>query len=153
MGMRRADRIFDLLMASLCVFYLVSSLRLDRGTMKETGPGFIPVILGIGSLVVVGLILRDSLKNIERRKTEEVSTEGKWRYLSCILACIIFIPLFEQLGPLVSVFALVLALTKVWGSRGWLKPVLLSAVSSAAVYIIFSTILEVPFPRDILLVF
>lgn len=151
--MRRADRIFDMLMASLCVFYLVSALKLNIGTIKETGPGFMPVLLGVGSVVVAGLILRNSFKSTESRKTEEVSKEGKWRYFSCILACIVFIPLFEQLGPLVSVFALVLALTKIWGSRGWLKPVLMSAMSSAAVYLVFSILLEVPFPRDILLMF
>lgn len=147
--MRRADRIFDLLMVLICGFYLVSSLRLNLGTMKDTGPGFIPVVLGIGGLLVAVLILRGSLKNTAGKKNEEISNEGKWRYFICVLACIMFIPLFEQLGPLVSVFALVLALTKVWGASGWLKPVLLSALSSGAVYVLFSIMLEVPFPSGI----
>ena len=147
--MRRADRMFDLLMVLICGFYLVSSLRLDMGTMKDSGPGFIPVLLGIGGVVVAVSIVLGSLKNTAARATKEVATEGKLRYISCVLACIVFIPLFENLGPIVSVFALVLALTKVWGAQGWLKPILMSALSSATVYILFSTLLDVPFPRGI----
>jgi len=145
----RGDRVFDLFMAALCVFYLISALQLDVGTMKDTGPGFLPVLLGTVSVFVMGLILINSFRKTQKKKTEDISKEGKWRFVSCIIACCLFIPLFELLGPLVSVSVLVLALSKVWGARGWLIPVVMSIVSSVSIYIVFSIILEVPFPSGI----
>ena len=150
--MLRSDRIFAFLMVLICGFYFLSSLKLSVGTINDTGPGFIPRLLGVGGLLLAVIIFIKSLKKNKDSNPQKVSglpKDAKFRFFGCVIACIIFIPLFELVQPIAAVFILILSLTKIWESNGWLRPIVLATVSSVSAYVLFSILLEVPLPRGI----
>lgn len=147
--MQRAESIFALIVALVCAVYLFFSLKIKFGSMTEPEAGFMPVILGAAGLTVALILLAGSLRETVRRKAEAIPKEGKRRFFGCIAVCMLFIPVFELLGTIIAIFLLVLALTKILGSQGWLRPTLLAVTSSVIAYVLFCKVLEVPLPPGI----
>lgn len=141
-------RIFNFMLFLFCVGYLVSSYNMSIGNLREPGPGYLPVILGItGAFLSFGLFL-SSVKDKNSRKLEDFSKNGFVRLLGYILSIIIFLFAFESIGIIV-VFPLMLSLTKILGFRGWIKPILFSVIFTVSVYTLFG-FLQVPLPEGIL---
>lgn len=147
--MRRAESVFALLVALLCAVYLFFSWKIKFGSMTEPEAGFMPVVLGVAGLIVSLALLAGSLQETVSKQAAEISREGKMRFIGCVAVCIIFIPVFEILGTIIAIFALALALTKILGSKGWLRPVLLATASSVIAYALFCIALDVPLPQGI----
>lgn len=147
--MRTGESIFALFMVLLCAAYLFFSQKIDIGTMNEPEAGFMPVVIGVIGLLISSIILISNLKGQVVKKTEAISAVGMKRFIGCVIASILFIPVFNVLGTVVAVFALVLAMTKILGGQGWVRPIFLAAASSAIAYVVFIMILDVPLPLGI----
>ena len=147
--MRTGESIFALFMVLLCAAYLFFSQKIDIGTMNEPGAGFMPVVIGVTGLLISSIILIISLKEQVVKKAETISAVGMKRFIGCVAASILFIPVFKVLGTLIAVFALVLAMTKILGGQGWGRPIFLAATSSVIAYVLFIMILDVPLPLGI----
>jgi len=147
--MRTGESIFSLFMVLLCAAYLFFSQKIDIGTMNEPGAGFMPVVIGVVGLLISSIILINSLKDQIVKRTETISAVGMKRFIGCAAASILFIPVFDVLGTVVAVFALVLAMTKILGEQGWARPIFLAAASSAIAYVLFIMILDVTLPLGI----
>lgn len=148
--MRRAESVFSLAVAVLCLGYLFFVWQMDDfGTVTEPGAAFVPGVIGVLVLAISVKILVTSVVKTEGGKAEKIPRDGLLRFLGYVVASVIFIPVFEILGAYIAIFALVLALTKILGSKGWLQPVGLAVASSVIAYVLFFTILDVPLPRGI----
>lgn len=149
--MRRAESVFSLTVAVLCLAYLFFVRQMDEfGTVTEPGAAFVPGVLGVVGFAVSMKLFFTSLRSPEKaNKGEKIPRDGLLRFLGYIAASLIFIPMFEILGASVAIFVLVLVLTKILGSRGWVQPVGLAIASSVIAYVLFFTLLDVPLPRGI----
>ena len=153
------QNIFIGFIALVCVVYLYLALQMEVGTVLKPGPGFVPAVLGVMGFVIslgfLGANVWKQKKQKEQEKTRPEDTEEKidwngWkRFAGYLLTVIVFIPLFEHLGSLIAIFFLVLALTKISGSKGWIKPLILAALTSICCYVVFSRLLSVPLPKGI----
>jgi hypothetical protein len=148
--MRRLKRSFLLFLFLGSLFYLYSAFQMDVGTSTEPGTGFIPVILGVMSLMVSLLLLISTLKEAEGELFENNSSQDKLRLLGYIIVAILFVPIFEILGTIVAIFLVILSLNKISGAKGWVKPIALALISAIVVFVVFYKGLEVPLPQGIL---
>ncbi len=148
--MRRAESIFSLAMAVVCLGYLhfVRDME-DFGSVTEPGAAFVPGVIGVLVLAISLYIFIGSLRSKEGAKAAKIPRDGLLRMLGYLVACLIFIPVFEMLGAYVAIFALVLVLTKILGAKGWVQPLGLAAASAVIAYVLFFTLLDVPLPRGI----
>lgn len=148
--MRKAESIFSMVIAILCLVYLFFIWQMDDfGAVTEPGAAFFPAVLGVVGLVVSLSVWMTSRKEKKDSQKGSVSKEGLKRFWSYVVASLIFIPVFETLGAYVAIFALVLVLSKILGGKGWVQPVGLAAVSAIIAYLLFFIVLEVPLPRGI----
>jgi hypothetical protein len=150
--MRKAEIVFSLAMTILCVGYLYFVRQMDVGTVLEPGPGFMPAVVGIMALGTSFLIFLGSLKRPAGEKPlKEAPNEGKWRLAVLVAAIAAFIPLFNILGSIVSIFVIVFLLNRILGAKGWLQPLVLALICAAATWGVFVLALDVPLPKGILL--
>lgn len=148
--MKKAESIFSLCIALLCLGYLFFVWKMDElGSVNEPGAAFFPAVLGMLGLVVSLKIMLTSMAGTEAGQAINIPRPGLLRFLTYLAAGLLFIPLFENLGANIAIFALVLVLTKVLGAKGWLKPVVLASASSVVAYLLFVVMLEVPLPRGL----
>lgn len=146
--MRKVDNIFISFIALFCALYMFFSSKMKMGTINAPGPGFVPVALGGIGLLVSLILLVTNLKKAEDN-SEKVSKDGLLRFFGYLIASIVFIPIMEFLGTIISIFVLVFALAKISGAKGWTNPLLLSVIFTAAAFIVFDLILKVSLPRGI----
>lgn len=148
--MARAESLFSFLFAVFCAIYLFLASNIDQGSMSNPGAGFMPAVLGTVGLGVSLLVFFSSLKRGKETKQAAMDTVGMKRFFSCLVSFIVFIPAFQYLGTEVSIFGLVLSVTKILGAPGWRSPLLLAVISTVTAYVVFVIILGVPLPEGIL---
>jgi putative tricarboxylic transport membrane protein len=148
--MRRAESVFALAVAVLCLGYLYFVWQMeDFGSVTEPGAAFVPGVIGVLVLAISVKILITSLLRADGGKAEKIPKAGLLRFIGYVVASLVFIPVFEILGAYIAIFALVLILTKILGSKGWIEPLGLAVASSVIAYVLFFTLLDVPLPRGI----
>jgi putative tricarboxylic transport membrane protein len=128
--------------------YLLLAFRMEVGSITNPGSGFVPLLSGITALFA-SLILSIRRLRSNDEKTESITKDGLRRFLGYLITVILFIPLFRILGTVISIFGMVLALTKISGSKGWFLPIIMAVSCSALTYVIFNLILTVPLPKGI----
>ena len=128
----------------LSLFILWESLRLDLGTLREPGPGFLSFCTGI-TLSVLSLILiyrgwglRESQEHFSRR----------------VLLALVFLILYSlalnTLGFVLATFLLVGVFFRLGQPRPWWALIGMSALVTFLGYLIFGVLLKVYFPRSFL---
>lgn len=150
--MTLSKRIFYVALTAFCVVYsILSMLQLEVGTFANPGPGFVPEFLGVISVVLSAALLISSFRRPLEEKKEESSEKGSLVRLGLyVLACFVFLPLFDFLGSLLSVWILVFLLSKISGLKGWWRPAALGFVTSSAFYWLFAAALQVPLPQGLI---
>lgn len=149
--MFKAERTFTLTIAILCLGYMFFAWKMDDfGGITEPGAAFFPIVLGLFGFVVSIKLFINTLHNKTEDKSASMPQEGTRRFGLCVVSSLLFIPLFEYLGAIIAIFALILAQTKILGAKGWVRPFILASVSSVVAYLLFYIVLEVPLPRGIL---
>jgi putative tricarboxylic transport membrane protein len=133
-----------------CALYLVWALWMPFGGVKEPGPGFFPVILGVAGLAIaLGFFVHAMIKgNIVRGAP--MPKGGLARLIGYILTVALYAATQSIVGSYVGIFVLVLALSKISGLGGWVKPIALAGGCTAVAYGLFGLALDVPLPLGIL---
>lgn len=149
--MLKADTVFAFVIALLCGVYLLLSWQMGVGSIEAPEAGLIPVLFGAMGLISSLLIVATSFGSKKSTNNEKIPKQGLLRLIGCLVASVLFIPAFEFLGTIISIFILVLALTKIFGDDGWLRPIVLAAASTIAAYFLFFHLLDVPLPQGIFL--
>ena len=156
--MVKKQNIFVGFIALVCAVYLYLALQMNMGTVLGPGPGFVPAVIGflglLISLTFLGINLWKSrtgkTQTSEEADDEKIDRSGLKRFGGYLLTLILFILMFQYLGTLIAIFGLVLSLTKISGSKGWVKPLLLALLTSVCCYVVFNMLLSVPLPRGLI---
>ncbi len=139
----------------LSCFYLVGSLRLGLGNIANPGPGFFPLIvsllLSLSSLVVTFqyiLRLRSSQDRIF--SSIEVDSSKFSKIIVVVMSLLVYIATIHQVGFLLSTFWLIMAALWASGERRAVRMIVISALASLFVELVFVNFLLVPLPSGIL---
>ncbi len=129
---------------ALSLFVIWESLRINLGTSKEPGSGFLPfcagVILSVLSLVLIrrGWGLRESMKPHPRR------------VILALVSLFVYCLVLDSIGFIVATFFLVGVLFRLGEPRSWFALVGMSALVTFLAYLVFGILLHVYFPRSFL---
>jgi putative tricarboxylic transport membrane protein len=133
---------FFFLALSLLVIW--ESLRVELGTFREPGSGFLPFYVGLVlcalSVVLVyrGWGVRESQKPHSRRA------------IFALASLFVYSLVLETLGFVVATFFLVGVLFHLGQPRRWWLLIGMSALVTFLAYLVFGTLLHVYFPRGFL---
>ena len=128
----------------LSLFILWESFRLELGTFKEPGSGFLPLCAGLAlGLLSLVLIMRGW-------KVREVGKPYSWRVILALASLFAYSLVLDSLGFIVASFLLVGILLRIGKQRPWWVLVGVSALTAFLSYLIFGVFLSVYFPRGFL---
>jgi len=95
-----------ILFFALGVFFVVVARKYDFGSLREIGPGFFPVILGIILILLSAAILFFS---ISVKGTAENLNPWHWKPVIVLsLSILVFLVLIPNFGFIIAVFSLLL---------------------------------------------
>jgi putative tricarboxylic transport membrane protein len=147
MMMKRLDSevIGGLFWAVVGVFFAYGAVRLKLGTLRNPGPGFIP--LGM-ALLLIFLSLFTLTKGLIRPAGQAAAIPWK-RPALVIGSIVIYGFLLSVIGFLPSTFILMVILFNLLITikmRKWLYVILCAAATALCSWLVFSVFLRVPFP-------
>lgn len=146
-----SKRVFYVAFNIFCVVYTILCTQLEVGSFSTPGPGFVPVFLGvIGTILSTSLTVLSFREQLEKKEGQSGDKSNLIRLGLYILACFAFLPMFDFLGSLLSVFILVALLSRISGLKGWWKSVLLGLITSVLFYCLFAMVLQVPLPQGVI---
>ena len=132
------------------VFFALGAVWLKPGTLRNPGPGFLPLLMAsllvCSSLTVLAKGLVGSTKPL--RKVE-------WRRQAVLVASVfVYGVLLDLVGFLLSTFALMCVLFGLLfaGKNRWAKVVCCAVVTALIGWLVFAVALKVPFPQARLMV-
>ncbi|TMR06925.1 tripartite tricarboxylate transporter TctB family protein [Actinomadura soli] len=139
---RRAAALFSL---SVGCVGMAGSLALETGSLSDPGAGMWPLIVNcltvIGSLAL--LLHRDF-------QDHEPFTGGFRAVAAAVVGMIGYAVLFPYTGFTLPAFLLLVFWIRVLGGETWRLTVIVSAAAPTAFFCLFSLVLNVPLPRDII---
>jgi putative tricarboxylic transport membrane protein len=141
------EGIFNGSILVLAIAVVVGSIQLGSGGLGRPAAGFFPLFSGLMLLIAQSVVIANT---IYRRRTlpgEPVTARAFGKVAALVAIFVAWIVAMPYLGYILVTFAVVLAFAKVLGLEGWLKPLILSAGSSLAVYILFDQLMYLDLPR------
>jgi hypothetical protein len=123
------------------VFELVLSMQYDFGSPENMGPSFMPVLLGIG-LVILGILIVGNGLTVSGPAIES----GHWRPFVCIVAALVlFALLIKTAGLAVSTFLVVMVGSCAYRAKvPWLRVALFAVGMTVFSVVLFIYILGQP---------
>jgi uncharacterized BrkB/YihY/UPF0761 family membrane protein len=149
--MTLSKRIFFVAFNVFCIVYTLLCMQLEVGDFSTPGPGFVPVFLGVvGTVLSSCLTVQAFRQTLEKKEGNDEDKTSLIRLGLYVLVCFAFLPMFDFLGSLISVFILVLLLSKISGLKKWWKSTVLGLATSAFFYCLFAMVLQVPLPQGLI---
>ncbi len=143
------DIISTLFWLIIGIMVSLGSVKLHIGQPTNPGPGFMSFYAGI---LLIILSLLSAVINIRKRriKTSIPLSLGLSTNL-IVVVCSFFgcALVFETLGYLISIGLFVFVLFKITAPKKWLSPLICSIGVALGVYLVFSLLLQLNFPRGI----
>jgi hypothetical protein len=139
------DVIGALFWLAVGVFFAVGGIKLNPGTLRNPGPGFLPLVM---SLLLICFSLFVVAKELLR--PERFLSGIRWKSQISIVASVFFYGLLlDVIGFLLSTFILMFILfgLRFSGKKRWLIVFFYAAATALAGWLVFSVALNVPFPR------
>jgi putative tricarboxylic transport membrane protein len=146
--MRLGNRIWGLIICGIGVFYLFEGFSLPPAVIGDPlGPLTFPTILGV-SIVACGVYLA---AKPGPRTTQPVLVRNSFQQVLILFTLLILYSVsISWMGYLISTFLFVLIGAFLMGERSWAKGILISAVFSTAVFLLFVRVLTIPLPLGFL---
>lgn len=139
-------RITPLALLILGILATVGSIRLELGTLPHPGPGLWPLVISLAivfsSILIFALPGEEALETWTR-KSISVGTG--------VISLCVFIVLFNLVGFFVPAVLMMFVWLRIYGGEAMKTTIVLSLTGPLALYIIFDSLLGVPFPRDLIL--
>ena len=131
--------------------YLTLALRLPFGAAERPGAGFYPVIVAVFALVVALAATASAFRgapSTEAAAATKLDAASRRRVVISVVALAAFCLVLPWVGYPASAFAFVAVVLRYLGAR-WPTALVTGALSSAASYGLFATLLDVPLPRGL----
>lgn len=133
------DAVFGL----LGLWLLVSAWRLGIGSLREPGPGFMPLLAGAGLVAVAAFdFVRSRLSAAGTRAKPGIGRQP----LLMLLALAGYVALLERAGYIVSTLLLSAAVLVLMDMRSAWRIGVISAFAAGASYVLFHVLLGVRLP-------
>ena len=143
------ELILKFILLLLGVVIVIASVKYGLGTIKQPGTGVFTLVLGV-LILVAGLIQTIFTgKKEDNEPLFQNITEIK-RFVFAGLTLILWILGLSYLGFIIMTLVVTLIMSKVIGLEGWLKPIILSLVTSVFIYLLFDYWLYIDLPKGIL---
>ncbi|KYZ77944.1 hypothetical protein AXX12_16910 [Anaerosporomusa subterranea] len=144
----RATGLFLIALGVAVMYYAMTALSL--GTMQEPGPGFFPVVCGIGIVILCVIWFAGNRKPVTQ--SEPFWEAGQWVAPAIsTLIITVYTALMEPLGYMLSTFIFLVAWQFAIEREKWLKTGAIAVIGTVAMYAIFSYLLRVPLPEGLLI--
>ncbi len=153
--LKKIDQIGASIILGIAVFYLFQTSKLAFWKGKTLGPGFFPLLLGIGLVALTLLLLvkatlvpKDHSLSLSMRFFP--SKSGLLKLLYLIGSLVVYVLTLQPLGYLLSTLLFLCALFLAWDPR---RPGLAIAVAVGTVlcsYVFFDLLLQVQLPKGLL---
>jgi putative tricarboxylic transport membrane protein len=151
---RPNQKIASLALFGFSCFYFISSFRYKIGTLRNPGPGLIPMAIGILLVILTAVyLIRIFGRPIPREASgPEAPKAGRnFRAIYGILACTLVYPLIlETLKFLVSTFAVAFAMLYILRPQRPIWAAILALVLAVGSFVVFARLLNVVFPGGVL---
>ncbi|KYH30553.1 tripartite tricarboxylate transporter TctB family protein [Moorella mulderi DSM 14980] len=140
------------------IIYTFNALTLRIGNTHAPGPGFLPLGIGLGAIIMALIVLVNSILEMKKERINEGANQKQditepfnaKRVILFVLGVAVYIAIMETAGFLIASFCLMFYLFRVMGIGGWAKQIIYALLSSGIAYIIFALWLNVPFPQGFL---
>lgn len=132
-------------MMVFCGIFVVTSMKMDIGSMSQPGPGFLPLILGWMGIIIVGFLLLTKSSPENKEAITDFTAAGLKRFASYMLTIMLFTFLYNELGP-AALFLLIIILAKTSGFESLPHAILFAGIFTAIVYVSFWYLLAIPLP-------
>jgi len=140
-----ADVIGSLFWLAVGIFFAVGGILLRPGTLRNPGPGFLPLMMALLLICFSLFILARGLVG-----SGSLLKGIRWsRQAVMVLSVFLYGLLMDWVGFFFSTLALMFVLYGVLfeGKGRWTRVLFCAAVTALAGWLVFSVILKVPFPR------
>ncbi|MGE5604604.1 MAG: tripartite tricarboxylate transporter TctB family protein [Bacteroidota bacterium] len=135
--------IFSVCIFLISIIYLYEAKDLVLGTMKRPGVGFLPIVSGT-LLAILSLV---EMLTLYLRSIDGSSPDIDWKKIAIFFfGIVLYLFLLKPIGYIFTTFALLVFLTKLFGAKSWLKPLLFSIILSLGSYYLFAVVLQVQLP-------
>lgn len=149
------------------LFYGYRAVQEGIGTPADTGPGFFPLLVSIVLTGASAVVLVTGRRNTSRERVADHTSFGKgsrdelpgddegapvdeaisWPRIAGVLLASLAVPLLaDTTGFVVTLSGAVIAIAKIMGMPGLLKPVLLGTAFGTTAWFVFVYWLFVPLP-------
>lgn len=128
------------------IVVLITALRdLKFGSFAKPQGGFAPVIFSIGLIVFSAINLVIELSK-ESKVPEDLKNVDWKKWFLYMAICVVYVFLIKKIGFAVDTFICLLAMLKLTGQKGIVKPLIISAVFSVLVWALFTYAMNVALP-------
>jgi putative tricarboxylic transport membrane protein len=150
------ERAFLLLLALASAFLLWQSYRIS-GFASITSAGFYPMVVS-ATMLVCTLVVLWQAKQFEAEPPATGESRGRHflrrllpvEVVSFTVAIALYMLALEWLGFVLASYLFLLGSMRVLGSKRWILNAVVSALSLAAIYVVFQTIFAVVLPTGTL---
>jgi putative tricarboxylic transport membrane protein len=149
--MRRfeSDIVGGLFWMAVGFFFALGGVKLNMGTLRNPGPGFLPVIMAM-FLILFSLFI--FVKGLIRPMKPVYRISWR-RHVFVIFSVLFYIFLLNWVGFLLSTFILMFFLfgLLIRGKNRWSKVFFYALTTALAAWLVFSVATKIPFPSPRLL--
>lgn len=123
--------------------YLFAAKDLVLGTMKRPGVGFLPVLAG--ALLACFSLIELIKSSLNQKDLPKISVN--WiKITAFFFGATLYTAVLNFIGYELATFGLLIFLTKLYGAKSWVKPIVFAALLSWGSYYVFAELLLVPLP-------
>jgi putative tricarboxylic transport membrane protein len=137
------------------LYILKESLSLGVGGLHQPGPGLAPMLEGFVILFFSAIIFTQSFlaKSSSKGNKSHEAKENPLPAVYTIAGLIVYAIILEYAGFILSTFALVVFLMKLFEKKRWWVNLVTGGLVSSAFYILFAVLLKAELPLGILALF
>jgi hypothetical protein len=128
------------------IAYLYAASGFSVGQMRRPGVGFVPLLIGSVAVLFSLLELGKCVLSL-KTGVEEPLTGAQWlKILAFFAVAAMYVGIVFVAGYLIATFAMLILLTKLFGEKTWVKPLIFSALLAYGSHYLFTDLLLVPLP-------
>ena len=149
--MKKSRLVINIVWILFSIAVCLESWRLDAGSLRSPGPGFLPFIAGglLGLLAMISFI--QTLKEKASQENSFLSFGENLIKVGFLTgSLIVYVFLLNILGFLIGTFLLLLFLFRIVEPLRWRTVFLASLITLGAVYLLFDVFLGAQLPKGIL---
>jgi len=143
--------------------FLLYDLKYPLDQWANPGPGVFPLIVGAALVILAAWLLAQDARKPKAQGTKEndegakksltpflQGNRGEAKPLFMIAVFIVYLLMVRWVGFFISTFLFVIFSSKLMGTKGWRKPIALSAGINLFCYFLFVAWIKLSFPRGFL---